>query len=96
MFDSYKPSECAPFSGTCSKLHVDTCIPLADGDLHTSCTSWLSAYGGVFLADARTPLRSVVRTEEGAASLFQSEFFDLRFHYAVEVDGRSLKQRGCC
>ncbi len=43
MFDSYKPSGCAPFSATCSKLHVDTYIPLGDGDLHTSCTSWLSA-----------------------------------------------------
>ncbi len=43
MFDSYKPSGCATSSGTCSKLHVDTCIPLGDGDLHTSCTFWLSA-----------------------------------------------------
>ncbi len=43
MFDSYKPSGCAPSSGTCSKLHVETCIPLGDGDFHTSCTSWLSA-----------------------------------------------------
>ncbi len=43
MFDSCKPSGCAPSSGTCSKLHVETCIPLGDGDLHTSCTTWLSA-----------------------------------------------------
>ncbi len=39
----YKPSGCASFSGTCSKLLVETCIPLGDGDLHTSCTSWFSA-----------------------------------------------------
>ncbi len=43
MFDTYKPAGCATFSGTCSKLLVETCIPLGDGDLHTSCTSWLSA-----------------------------------------------------
>ncbi len=43
MFDSYKPSGCAPSSGSCSKLHVETCIPLGDGDLHTSYMSWLSA-----------------------------------------------------
>ncbi len=36
MFDFYKPSGCAPFSGTYSKLLVDTCIPLGDFDLHTS------------------------------------------------------------
>ncbi len=28
--DSYKPSGCAPFSGACSKLLVETCIPLGD------------------------------------------------------------------
>ncbi len=42
MFDSYKPSECAPSSGTCRKLHVDTCIPLGEVDLRTSCTFCLS------------------------------------------------------
>ncbi len=42
-FHFNKPSGCAPFPGTCSKLPVETCILLGDFDLHTSSASWPSA-----------------------------------------------------
>ncbi len=43
VFGPYKTPEWSPFSAIFySKLLVETCIPLGDVDIHTSCTSWLS------------------------------------------------------